>query len=154
MRHSEEPAWKGAVAAGLSRLPSMFFVGSAGWWFSVVHLPVSLLAGFPFALDLRAHHRPQEGHRPQAAARWGEWHCCLQELCLGSLSAGRLQVPLRASPASGSTWHCSPNSFPYHGRNNVIISETGKFLLSRATLPFCCPFHQGSAAEHLCDCSS
>lgn len=67
-RHSEEPAWKGAVAAGLSPLPSIFFVGSAS---AVVHLPVSLSAGSAFALDLRAHPRPQEPHGAQAAARSG-----------------------------------------------------------------------------------
>lgn len=38
---------------------------------AVVHLPVSFSAGSPFALDLRAHPRPQEAQRAQAAARSG-----------------------------------------------------------------------------------
>lgn len=120
---------------------------SSGCWFSlllpcfswslqaaVVHLPVSLSAGSPFALDVRARPRPLEPHRQLPGQ--GEGHCCLQWLCPSSLSAGRQQVPLRASSAFRSTWHCSPSSFPYHSRSNLLISETGKSLIFFLVLHF------------------
>lgn len=49
------------------------------------HLPVSLLAGSPFALDLRAHGRPQEAQGAQAAGATEGIPCLLEHLVLQPL---------------------------------------------------------------------
>lgn len=129
VRHSEGPTWNGAVAAGLSLLPSFcVFCGLCKLPWSIYVCPSRQVLPLLWTSGHMADHRKLGGHR-QLPGR-GEWHCCLQQRCLGSLSAGRPQVPLRASPASWSTWRCSACSFPYHGGSNLLISETGKFFFS------------------------